>query len=57
MVAGVPEPFGDHLDELTGGQQQRRVGVPQILQPDPRQLVLPQGPSAPGHMCDAGSDI
>ncbi len=42
---GVTEALRDRLDRLAGGQQQDGLGVAQVVQPDPRQLVLPQRPA------------
>src|SRR5688572_23901271 len=36
-VPGVPEAFGDHLDRHTGGDEERGVGVAQVVEPDPWQ--------------------
>ena len=36
VIAGVPEPFGDDGQRDARGQQRRRRGVPQVVEPDPR---------------------
>jgi hypothetical protein len=49
---GVAEPLRHHLDRLAGGQQQRRLGSPQVVPPDDRQLLLPQRLPGPEAMCE-----
>jgi len=49
----VAEALAHNVDRLTGGQQQRGVGVPQVMQADGGQAAVTEGLGAPGHVTDA----
>ena len=46
---GATQSLRDDLHRLAGDQQQRRVGVAGVVQPDRRQVLLPQSPAGLGH--------
>ena len=41
---GMSEPFGDHFDRCTGGDEQGGVGVAQVVETDARQSRPRAGP-------------
>lgn len=53
---GVAQPLAHHLRVLVGDQQQRRAGVPQVVEPERRRQPRPLQRILCDSLCDNGAE-